>query len=227
MNKPLISPVGESAILLEFGHKIDLDLPFIIGQYTAMIKQAFAGTLVNCTPSYTSLLIEFHPIYCSAEALTHYIQNLNLADKPPPSSVDIKTLPTYYAPKVAPDLESLARHCSLSVDEVITLHSSSTYTVCAIGFTPGFAFLAELPKALHMPRHQTPRTRVRKGSVGIANNQTAVYPSDTPGGWQIIGNCPLTLFDKISPEQSLLNIGDKVRFEPIDHRTFLSLGGEP
>ncbi len=151
MSKPSISPVGESAILLEFGHKIDLDLPFLIGQYAATIKKAFAGTLINCTPSYTSLLIEFHPIYCSSEALTHYIQNLDLADKPPPSSVDVKTLPIYYDPNVAPDLESLARHCSLSVDEVITLHSRSTYTVCAIGFTPGFAFLAELPKALHMP----------------------------------------------------------------------------
>jgi KipI family sensor histidine kinase inhibitor len=226
VNKPVISPVGESAILLEFGHRIDLDLPILIGQYTAMIKQAFASALVNCTPSYTSLLIEYHPIYCSAEALTYYIQNLNLADKPPTSSMEIKTLPTYYAPEVAPDLESLARHCSLSVGEVITLHSSSTYTVCAIGFTPGFAFLAELPKALHMPRHQTPRTRIPKGSVGIANNQTAVYPSDTPGGWQIIGNCPLTLFNKTSPEQSLLHIGDKVRFEPIDHHTFLSLGGQ-
>lgn len=226
MSKPSISPVGESAILLEFGHTIDLDLPYLIGQYTAMIKRAFGSTLVNCTPSYTSLLVEFHPIYCSAEALTYYINNLNFADKPPLGSVNIKTLPTYYATEVAPDLASLARHCSLSVDEVISLHSGSTYTVCAIGFTPGFAFLAELPKALHMLRHQTPRTRVRKGSVGIANNQTAVYPSDTPGGWQIIGNCPLTLFNKASPEQSLLTVGDKVRFEPIDHGTFLSLGGQ-
>ncbi|GMQ45712.1 5-oxoprolinase subunit PxpB [Vibrio sp. 10N] len=226
MIKPAIHSVGESAILLEFGHAIDLELPAIIGQYASVIERAFSSTITNCTPSYTTLLIEFHPLSCSPEALTEYIQNIDLNSLPSHNHLKPITLPTYYASEVAPDLASLAKRHSLSVEEVITLHCRSTYTVCAIGFAPGFAFLAELPKALHTPRHQTPRTRVPKGSVGIANNQTAVYPSDTPGGWQIIGNCPLTLFDRSAPEKSLLRIGDKVQFEPIDRSTFLTLGGE-
>ncbi|WOD09091.1 carboxyltransferase domain-containing protein [Marinomonas sp. GJ51-6] len=101
----------------------------------------------------------------------------------------------------------------MSMEEVIKRHSETTYRAYAIGFTPSFAFLGNTPKELHVPRKTTPRLKVPIGSVALAENQTAVYPSVTPGGWQIIGRTPVQLVDWGSENLALIAMGDSVRFE--------------
>ena len=125
-------------------------------------------------------------------------------------------IPTCYAPQCSPDLEGVSRSLSLTTDEVIELHSSRSYSVVATGFAPGFAYLAETPAQLHLPRKAVPLTRIPPGSVAIAENQTVIYPRETPGGWHLIGR---TRFDLVSVTHEhvypALVPGQKVRFEPI------------
>ncbi|WP_035385078.1 5-oxoprolinase subunit PxpB [Ferrimonas futtsuensis] len=124
----------------------------------------------------------------------------------------LHTLPVHYD---GDDLQQVATSCGLSRDQVVALHSRARYTVAWLGFLPGFAYLDGLPDALHLPRRDTPRVRVPAGSLAIAGNQTALYPSESPGGWHLIGRCDLTLFDPYAGSPSLLLPGDLVSFQPV------------
>ena len=135
-------------------------------------------------------------------------------------------LPVFYSPEVGPDLLSLAKAKDLSPDDVIRLHHEHEYRVYAIGFAPGFAYLGQVNEQLATARLATPRAKVPRGAVGIADQQTAVYPSESPGGWNLIGRCPIRMFDPNVMDASKVNVGDRVRFEPIDRETFLEFGGE-
>ena len=125
------------------------------------------------------------------------------------------TVPVFYGGDYGPDLDGVAGHLGISSDEVIRLHSQTIYRVYMIGFTPGYPYMGELPAALAVPRRSTPRTRVPKGSVGIAQRQTGIYPVESPGGWQIIGWTPIELFDPQRQMPSLLEMGDGVKFEAV------------
>jgi inhibitor of KinA len=111
----------------------------------------------------------------------------------------------------------------MTPEQVIELHSSTTYLVYFLGFIPGFAYLGELPEALVTPRLATPRRSVPPGSVGIAGSQTGVYPFATPGGWRLLGRTPVSMFRSDRNELSLLTIGDRVRFTPISSEQFAVL----
>ena len=124
-------------------------------------------------------------------------------------------IPIRYGEEFGPDLEGVAKLHGISPEEVVELHSSATYTVYFLGFVPGFAYLGGLPERIATPRLQTPRKHVPRGSLGIAGNQTGVYPCSTPGGWQIIGRTPLEMFRPDRENMSLLSIGDRVRFVPL------------
>ena len=134
-------------------------------------------------------------------------------------------LPVYYHPDVGPDLERVACNNGLTVEEVIAIHAGRDYTVCAIGFAPGFAFLADVDARIATPRHERPRAKVVTGSVGIADRQTAVYPMDTPGGWQLIGRCPVPLYDPEQIPLSPFELGDRVRFVPVERADYIERGG--
>ncbi|MDX3744996.1 5-oxoprolinase subunit B family protein, partial [Pseudomonas sp.] len=136
------------------------------------------------------------------------------------------SLPTWYHPSVGPELADLANCSGLDQASVIRLHSAHEYVVFAIGFAPGFAFMGLVDERLAKPRLSTPRKRIAAGSVGIADRQTAVYPSVSPGGWNLLGRSPTRLFDLAIGSYSLLHPGDRVRFEPIEHAEFVRLGGD-
>ena len=121
---------------------------------------------------------------------------------------------------------SLAKAKDLSPDDVIRLHHEREYRVYAIGFAPGFAYLGQVNERLATVRLATPRAKVPRGAVGIADQQTAVYPSESPGGWNLIGRCPVRMFNPNAMDAPKMSVGDHVRFEPIDRETFLGLGGE-
>ena len=146
------------------------------------------------------------------------IKNCDWKKRPPPRLMEI---PICYHLSLAPDLKTLAAEKSLSVEEVIQLHSDKTYRVYMIGFLPGFAYMGKVDARIALPRKSTPRILVPAGSVGIAGEQTGIYPLDSPGGWNIIGQTPLKLFDPEKDDSVLLRAGDEVKFTPVSLKEFI------
>lgn len=223
-----IEPVSETSLIVYLGEQIDTQLTQRIGLLAKYLKDSFPKALIEVIPSYTSLFIQYHPRLVSYselyKAINHYAPQLS--QKPSEEhSGKLITLPVYYHHEVGPDLVSLAELHGITTEQVIAYHIERTYTVCAIGFAPGFAFLASVDDQIVTPRHAEPRLKIPAGSVGIANEQTAVYPADSPGGWQIIGNCPMPLYSPQQDPMSPFEVGDRVRFESIGREQFLQQGG--
>lgn len=141
-------------------------------------------------------------------------------DSSEPRTSSIKEVPVCYGGEFGPDLEEVAAHHVLDIEEVIQLHCIPLYQVYMIGFTPGFAYLGGLDERLHTPRKNEPRKKVLAGSIGIADQQTGIYPIDSPGGWQLIGRTPLRVFDPDRETPFLIQAGDFVRFRPITEMEF-------
>jgi inhibitor of KinA len=154
------------------------------------------------------------------EMLRGYIMRMEKVELPEPRLVEI---PVCYGGEFGPDLKDVAELHGMTPESVIQFHATATYRVYFLGFAPGFAYLGELPDALVTPRLATPRRRVPAGSVGIAGNQTGVYPIATPGGWRLLGRTPVAMFRPDRAEMSLLAIGDRVRFVPTSREQFAKL----
>jgi len=152
------------------------------------------------------------------------IKKVNWKSESRPKALEI---PVCYDELLAPDLSSLAKEKKLSVEKIIQKHSNKTYRVHMIGFLPGFAYLAKVDKSISMPRKSKPAVLVKAGSVGIAGEQTGIYPLDSPGGWNIIGRTPLQLFSAKRKDPVLLKAGDEVRFTPITLKEFHQLKSKP
>jgi KipI family sensor histidine kinase inhibitor len=178
----------------------------------------------NLHPAYCSLLVKFDALKLRHEELEailrRYLARLDEVKLPEPRLVDI---PVCYGGEFGPDLDEVCAMRGMTAAQAIGLHASVEYLVYFLGFVPGFAYLGELPNELVTPRLATPRRRVAAGSVGIAGNQTGVYPFATPGGWRLLGRTPIKMFQAESEGLSLLTIGDRVRFTPIDAERFTAL----
>jgi KipI family sensor histidine kinase inhibitor len=178
----------------------------------------------NLHPAYCSLLVKFDALRLRHQELEtilrKYLARLEEVKLPEPREVEI---PVCYGGEYGPDLEEVAALRGITPEEVARLHSSTTYRVYFLGFVPGFAYLGELPEDLVTPRLATPRKKVPAGSVGIAGNQTGVYPFATPGGWRLLGRTPVKMFRVNREDLSLLSIGDGVRFTPIPSERFVEL----
>ena len=218
-----VERLNEDSLLITFGDRIDETLLPRITGLAAQLQQQWGKALVELVPAYTTLLVVFDPWRADADQMLASIRRQSHQAQPTHHPGRTVELPVYYHASVAPDLEAVARHCQLDVAEVIALHSQTTYRVFAIGFSPGFAFMGNLPPALSVPRLATPRPLVPVGSVAIANEQTAIYPQPTPGGWHIIGRCPSALFSVDT--LSTLQVGDRVRFKQVDRDAYLAMGG--
>jgi len=221
---PRLLPAGDSALLIEFGDEID---PAINAQVHALARTLSEHPLPGLgepVPTYRSVLLHYDPLQLSFTEVTalagEALARMKTRPRPEPRVVEI---PVCYGGEFGPDLEFVARHNDLSPEEVIRLHSTTLYPVYMLGFSPGFAYLGGVPKAIATPRLSTPRTEVPAGSVGIAGEQTGIYPIATPGGWQLIGRTPLRLFDPQRDPPALLRPGDRVRFIPIDPDRFAAL----
>jgi inhibitor of KinA len=178
----------------------------------------------NLHPGYCSLLVKFDAVRMRHEELEailgRYLERLEEAELPEGRLVEI---PVCYGGEFGPDLAEVGALHGMTAARVIDLHTSVEYHVYFLGFAPGFAYLGELPEALVTPRLAAPRRKVPGGSVGIAGNQTGVYPFATPGGWRLLGRTPLAMFRADREELSLLSIGDRVRFTPISAERFAEL----
>ena len=221
-----IDMVSEQACRLTFAATISNETADQITVVSQQLRK-IAG-IIDLIPSYTTLLVIFdtdhYDRFAICRQVTALVQSLDFDNAADLDAREV-VIPVYYGSEVGPDLEYLAEYCHLTVKEVIAQHSKTAYRAYAIGFTPGFAFLGNTPEALHCPRKDTPRLKVPTGSVAVAEQQTAVYPSSTPGGWQIIGRTPLQLVDWGSESLALIEAGDTVRFEPISRDEFLAQGG--
>ena len=190
-------------------------------------RRHFNGTLTDSVIGYATLTLFFKPLQFQRDRVEAWLlEQVDLTKSDThydPSAAVI--LPVLYHPSVAPDLEWLADEKGLSIDDVIALHSETTYFAYATGFAPGFCYLGTLPHQLVTPRLSTPRNKVPAGSVAIADLQTAIYPCESPGGWRLIGQCPQPLFDLNNTPANLLSVGDTVRFEPVSEADFYAMGG--
>ncbi|MDJ0817222.1 MAG: 5-oxoprolinase subunit PxpB [Desulfobacterales bacterium] len=208
--------MGDRSLLVELGDTISSNVNQSVQElFTALDSQLPAG-VVELVPAYRSLLVICDPLILRLTDLEGLIieihDNLDRSQLPQPRTVEI---PVVYGDRYGPDLSDVAKFHGLTPEEVIDLHIRPTYRVYMIGFTPGYPYLGELPEEIATPRRKTPRTRVPRGSVGIAQKQSGIYSVDSPGGWQIIGWTPVKLFDPGRKVPSLLVMGDRVRFYTI------------
>lgn len=218
--------VSESAIVVTVADHIALTNIALLQALINTIKTQMADAFIEAVPSYTTVLVVFNPQLLAPLKALHGVQTLSFSlEECEAKESIIKTIPVYYDKTVAADLEAVAAQLNGTVEDVIQLHSSRIYHVYALGFSPGFAFMGEIDPALVLPRRATPRAKVPKGSVAIAEKQTAVYPQATPGGWHIIGRSPIKFFNAKNNPPAFLNVADQVQFEPIHRSTFIALGG--
>lgn len=220
--------VNENTWILYPGDEISDRVAARVMQLTQRIQTELGSSLVDIIPSYASVLVsvDLKQIDRLATEARLRAAMAQVQDGDPPAAAGEEViLPVYYGSEVALDLELIARQCQLSPQEVIRLHSEQVYRVYAIGFSPGFAYLGNTPAPLRVARKSTPRLKVPAGSLAIADNQTAIYPAATPGGWQIIGRTPLKMVDWNSQTLTRVKVGDRVRFQPIDREEFIAMGG--
>lgn len=208
--------VGDRAILVEFPEPLVSDSNAAARALHTRIAARGFPEIEDLVPAARSLLVVLRPGAEPGEALVGALSRHPASPEAPPFAPETRTITVRvrYGRENGPDLAELARLHTLSAEDVIRLHSSATYTVGFLGFTPGFAYLLGLPPELETPRLDTPRTRVPAGSVAIGGSFTGVYPSATPGGWRIIGRTEAPLFDPRRDPPCLLSPGDQVRFKP-------------
>ncbi len=215
-------PFGDSALLVEFGDTISLEVNSkVIALNEAIQKTEILG-IEELVPTYRSLLIRYNALKTTYEQLLFHIKNLERTlSKISIEKVGKKiTIPVAYGGEYGPDLSYVAEFHRLSEKQVIKLHSEREYRVYMIGFVAGFPYLGEVPKEIATPRLETPRLKVPAGSVGIAENQTGIYPCEAPGGWRIIGRTPFKLFNPLQQPPALLKPGDRIKFKPISKSEF-------
>lgn len=218
---PRVSYASDSSLLVTFGDAVRREHHRDVRRLFVLLQAAAIPGLRNLHPAYASLLVGFDPLQISDTALAAQVQAclgaLEDAREPAPQR---RIVPVCYGGDFGPDLETVASAHGLQVDDVIRLHASVEYLAYFIGFAPGFPYLGELPAALHTPRLATPRLRVPAGSVAIGGAHTGIYPIASPGGWHIIGRTPVELLRLRADPPVWVQMGDRVRFEPISRSEF-------
>jgi inhibitor of KinA len=211
--KPRIVPLGDSSLLVQLGDEIDLAVNQRVHALASLVEASSTNGIIETVPAYATLLVHYDPLLLSFTQIKKHlhvkIAQVEETISRTPRRVEV---PVRYGGEFGPDLEFVASHCGLQVEDVIRIHSERTYTIYMMGFTPGFPYMGKLDNAIITPRLQTPRTRVPAGTVAIAGSQTGIYSIDSPGGWQLIGWTPLRLFAPELVTPFLFSPGDEVKF---------------
>lgn len=210
---------GDSALLVNFEQKIDEAIHQKVMALAAALKAVPEATYL--IPAYCSLTVGFDSTLTSFPEMRELIEKLaTIKTTEARSKSSIIEIPVCYDAEFALDLEEVMQQTGLSTTEIIELHTSTVFKVYMLGFVAGFAYMGSLPEALKVARKKQPRKLVNEGAVGLAGIQTGIYPTDAPGGWQIIGQCPIKMFDPTRAQPSLLQPGDLVQFKAIDAEAF-------
>jgi inhibitor of KinA len=216
-----IIPYGSQALLINFEQKIDLVIHRLVKGYFNAIDTF--DEVSYQIPAYCSITVVFNSKFSDYEHLKSKIERLQIEPSKIDTNFKVIEIPVCYEQEYAPDLVSLAQELNLKPEEVISLHTAETYDVYMMGFLPGFPYLGKTPQQLDCKRKSSPRKQVQAGSVGLAGRQSGIYPSDAPGGWQLIGRTPLKIFDPRREDAFLLKMGDRVQFKSISAETYLKI----
>jgi inhibitor of KinA len=219
-----IFPLGDSALVLEFGNEIDIPLNQYISHLFKKVKQAGLNYITDVVPAYTSLAVHYNLLQVPyhrekssfeivAEKITTLVKMSGTNERS--NTGKLILLPVCYSPKYGIDLLELAEKNKMEVEHLVSVHSSKLYHVFMIGFLPGFAYMGEVDASIATARKSTPRQEVVEGSIGIAGKQTGIYTISSPGGWNIVGRTPEQLFKKHLEIPVLIHQGDRVKFIPI------------
>jgi KipI family sensor histidine kinase inhibitor len=216
-----IVAAGDAAWLVEWPARID---PAVSARTVALavaIKHAHGDTIRDVVVGYCSVTVYFDPLRVDGEQLAvdlrQCARDVDGARVPEGKLVNVEVC---YGDEFGPDLPEVAAHAGITESEVIALHTAPTYRVYVVGFVPGFPYMASVDARLVLPRRTEPRTRVPAGSVAIAAGQTGIYPTETPGGWHLIGRTHVKPYDADRAQPFLFNPGDRVRFHPVDRAEF-------
>lgn len=206
-----ISEAGDSALLLELDEVINVSVNAQAIAVAAAVRRAGLHGIRDVVSTYRSVAVHFDPLTIDIETIR---DTLRRAAETPSTPAEGKTvvIPVQYGGEMGPDLRAVAAFANISPDEVVARHAGARYRVFMLGFLPGFAYMGTVDETIAMPRHATPRVKVPAGSVGIAGRQTGVYPRESPGGWQLIGRTPVSLFNPNRVPAALVAPGDTVRF---------------
>ncbi|KFN01063.1 5-oxoprolinase subunit PxpB [Bacillus clarus] len=230
------SALGDQAVVVTFGESIQMDIYENVQQLFQSLKQNPFSGMIECVPSFTSLTV-YYDLYTlwkryernivPYDYICEYISKLYSSEKNElKKQFNHITIPVCYGGEYGPDLEEVASYHKLQAEDVIRIHSETTYFVYMLGFTPGFPYLGGLSKELETPRKQTPRLQIAPGSVGIGGSQTGIYPLETPGGWNIIGRTPISLFHPEAESPTYIQSGMYLRFTPITEKEYVTLEGD-
>jgi len=216
MEKIKFLPAGDSSVLIEFGNIISPEINTQVTSFARLLKEQKFKGLVDMIPSFCALMVNYSTKYWTYDELVKELEELfkNPIDtyKSEPKIIEI---PVYYGGEYGPDLELVAENSRLSQEEVIKLHSGKDYLIYMIGFMPGFPYLGGLNEKIHTPRLKNPRLKITAGSVGIGGAQTGIYPTESPGGWNLIGRTDAQLYNPNSEQMVLFEAGDYIRFIPV------------
>lgn len=228
---PHIYPCGDNAITIALGDAIDSGINQKIISFFQYVKNNPPEGLRDIVPAYNTLTLVYDtvllkkkdPSILAYDQMRSYLEALLQKANEQRTASRIMDIPVCYDLTLAPDLSSLAALHALSVEAVINIHTSTPYRVYMIGFLPGFVYMGSVDERIQTPRKAKPRTVVPAGSVGIAGAQTGIYPFDSPGGWQLIGQTPLRLFDAKKEAPCLFEPGDEVRFHAVSIDAFTKM----
>lgn len=218
---------GDCGISVEFGNEISPDINKKIRAFKIAIEKSGIDGIVETIPTYRSLLVQYRPEKIRFKELTEkcegLMDSLSNIEIPPPSVIEI---PVFYGGELGPDLETVAEYNHKTIEEVIAIHTSEKYLIYMLGFIAGFPYLGGMSKKIATPRLKSPRVKIDGGSVGIAGEQTGIYPVDSPGGWQLIGRTPLKLYDSEREKPILLEAGQYIKFKAISQKEYVQIEKE-
>ena len=225
MTVPHIEPLGDGALLIRIGDRIDDATNRTAIAFADALRAADVPCVRDIAPAYASVCVRYDMSSTDVATMAAHLRSIvdSMKTVEYVDDADVMEIPVCYGGEFGPDIDDVAAHASISVDEAIDRHVRAHYDVAMLGFMPGFPYLRGLDSTLHTPRLATPRTRVPAGSVAIGGAQTGIYPRELPGGWRIIGRTPLVLFDPARDVPALLRPGQKVRFRRITSYDFAAM----
>ena len=227
----MFEPLGDSAVVVTLSEALTDTVLQEVQDLAAALRRTPIPGILDVVPAYTTVTVVYDPVRFSVggarpyptvcQFITWSATKAKVGTAAPfPKQAKSLEIPVCYGGDLGPDLEKIAARAGLSKEAVIAAHAGATYTVQAIGFSPGFPYLTGLPPALATPRLEKPRVKVPAGSVAIGGTQAGVYPMESPGGWNLIGRTPLSLFVFDREQPALLSTGDQVRFVAIGREAF-------
>lgn len=217
----IILPYGDSALLINLDQRIDE----VINAQVISLDEAISPLpgVIFTIAAYCSLTVGFDRELTDFATLKDHISSLNMKTAKRDSAKAVYHIPVCYEESLAPDMEAVMEFTGLTSEEIVTEHTKTPFRVFMIGFIAGFAYLGSLPKALYCPRRTDPRKLVSEGAVGLAGYQTGIYPTDAPGGWQLIGKTPVPTFRPDNEVPALLKPGDYAQFRSVNLEEYSSI----